>query len=149
MIYTQEEKEKMDAVLLAFQSYVDGREDYDVIYSQKAGYLRVLTGESCDAVYFPITGFADMVKMFTDDFLAEENPSGHYREQDYDRVRSMLAPRLDALGDHRQEAYGILEETFEASRRRRVHFQQERLEQIHQLEELLQDLRSSLFSSER
>lgn len=35
MIYSQEEKAKMDAVLLAFQSYVDGREDYDVLYSER------------------------------------------------------------------------------------------------------------------
>ena len=55
-----------------FQAYVDSREDYDVIYSRKAGYLRVITAENCDRIYFPIAGFRDLVRMFTDDFLTDE-----------------------------------------------------------------------------
>ena len=149
MIYTQEEKAKMDAVLLTFQSYVDEREDYDVLYSEKAGYLRVLIGESCDAIYFPITGFADMVRMFTDDYLSdEEERIGHYPNQDYDCVRSVLIPMLDTLGNFQKEAYEIMEEAFQAYCRRCAQFQQERLERMHQQEELLQHLRSSPFTSE-
>jgi len=150
MTYTQEEKAKMDALLQAFQSYVDRREDYDVLYSQKAGYLRLLTGESCDAIYFPITGFADMMRMFADDYLAdEENRVGHCPKLDYDHVRHLLIPRLDTLGKHREEAYGIMEDAFDACRSRRAQFRQERLEQIHQLEELVCDLHASLSNSER
>lgn len=61
MIYTQEEKAKMDALLEAFQSYVDDHDHYDVVYSKKAGYLRVITGANCDEIYFPhhrICGYA-------------------------------------------------------------------------------------------
>ena len=72
MIYTQEEKAKMDALLNAFRSYVDRKEHYDVVYSEKAGYLRVITGAGCDTIYFPISSFAEMLRMFTDDFLSDE-----------------------------------------------------------------------------
>lgn len=148
MIYSQEEKAKMDAVLEAFQSYIDGQEDYDVLYSQKAGYLRVMVGESCDTIFFPIAGFADMVRMFVNDYLSEENPAGSYREQDYNRVRGKLSYRMDALGMYRDIAYEIMEETFEACRIRRAQFRQERLEMMQQLKTLYHELKASLPDSE-
>ncbi len=145
MIYTQEEKEKMDALLQAFQSYIDQHEHYDVLYSKKAGYLRVITGEDCDTIYFPITGFADMMRMFTDDFLSdEEGHAGHYLKRDYDHVRSLMAPRLDALGDFRDEAYGIMDITFDACRTRSEHIRREHLAEIRQLEELIEHLRTAV-----
>lgn len=121
MKYLPEEKAKMDVLLQAFQSYVDRQEDYDVLYSRKAGYLRILTGESCDAIYFPITGFSDMVRMFTDDFLEdEEMRTVDCAKCDYDYVRSLLTPRLDTLGPFREEAYRIMEQTVEAFRTRDI-----------------------------
>lgn len=117
MKYTQEEKAKMDALVEAFQSYVGRRDDYDVICSPKAGYLRLLTGKNCDHIYFPITGFSDMLRMFTDDHLMdEEERADPYSEPDYAHVRSLLAPRLDTLGEYREEAWEIMEQTFEAWR---------------------------------
>ena len=117
MKYTQEENAKMELLVEAFQSYVNQRDDYDMIWSPKAGYLRLLTGENCDHIYFPITGFSDMLRMFTDDHLMdEEERAGLYLKQDYARVRSLLIPRLDTLGDYREEACEIMEQTFEAWR---------------------------------
>lgn len=89
-----------------------------MLYSRKAGYLRIITGDSCDAIYFPIAGFADMVRMFTDDFLEdEEMRTGDCMKCDYDHVRDLLIPRLDALGPFREEAYGIMEQTIADYRR--------------------------------
>lgn len=145
MTYSQEEKAKMDVLLHAFQSYIDQNAHYDVLYSKKAGYLRVITGENCDEIYFPITGFADMMRMFTDDFLSdEESRVGHSLKRDYDHVRSLLIPRLDSLGIHREEAYEIMEKAFEACRLRCAHFRQEHLAEIQQLEELLESLRAAV-----
>lgn len=145
MIYPQEEKAKMDTLLEAFQSYVDQHDHYDVLYSKKAGYLRVITGDNCDTIYFPITGFADMVRMFTDDFLSdEEERVGHNLKRDYHYVRSLLTPRLDALGIHREEAYGIMEKTMDACRARSENFRRERLAEIQKLEELIQYLRDAV-----
>ena len=145
MVYSSEEKEKMDALLEAFQSYVDDQSHYDVVYSKKAGYLRVITGANCDPVYFPITGFADMLRMFTDDFLSdEESRVAHYRKRDYDHVRSLMAPRLDTLGSLREEAYGIMEKTLDACRARCEHIRQEHLAEIRHLEKLIQHLRAAV-----
>lgn len=117
MKYTQEEKAKMELLVEAFQSYIDRRDDYDVIWSPKAGYLRLLTGETCDHIYFPITGFSDMLRMFTDDHLMdEEERTDHYPAPDYAHVRSLLVPRLELLGAYREEACRIMEQTFEAWR---------------------------------
>ena len=145
MIYAQEEKAKMDALLEAFRSYVDDHDHYDVVYSKKAGYLRVITGTGCDEIYFPITGFSDMMRMFTDDFLSdEEYRAGHFLKRDYDHVRNLMIPRLDALGENRDEAYGIMEKTFDACRARCEHLRQEHLEEIQKLEELIQHLRAAV-----
>jgi len=145
MIYSQEEKAKMDALLRAFQTYIHQQEHYDVLYSEKAGYLRVIVGKNCDEIYFPITGFADMMRMFTDDFLSdEEKRAGHYLKRDYDHVRSLMAPRLDTLGSHRGEAQDIMEKTFEACRLRCEHIRQNHLAEIRHLEELIQHLRDAV-----
>ena len=145
MVYTPEEKAKMDILLQAFQSYVDQQDQYDVVYSEKAGYLRVCTGTGADQIYFPVTGFADMMQTFTDDFLLdEEGRVGHYLKRDYDHVRSLMAPRLDALGELREEASRIMEETFNACRRRCENQRLEYLAEIRMLEELLKDLRDAV-----
>jgi len=115
MKYSQTEKAKMDAIVEAFRSYIDRRDDYDVIFSPKAGYLRLLTGESCEQIYFPIAGSSDMLRMFVDDHLMdEEERTDHFL--DYARVRSLLIPRLDALGGYREEAYAAMEKILEAWR---------------------------------
>ena len=115
MKYTMEEKTKMDAIAEAFRSYVDQRDDYDVICSPKAGYLRLLTGESCDRIYFPIDGASDMLRMFIEDHLMDEEERADFcPEPDYTHVRSLLIPRLELLGTYRDEAREIMEQTFEA-----------------------------------
>ncbi|MBQ1169282.1 MAG: hypothetical protein IIX49_00460 [Oscillospiraceae bacterium] len=145
MIYTQEEKAKMDALLNAFRSYVDRKEHYDVVYSEKAGYLRVITGAGCDTIYFPISSFAEMLRMFTDDFLSDEECRvGHSLKRDYDYVRCLMMPRLDILGPFQAEACIIMEETFDACRSRAEHFRQEHMAEIRHLEELIQHLREAV-----
>jgi len=117
MKYTQEEKVKMDAIAESFRSYVDQRDDYDVICSPKAGYLRLLTGESCDRIYFPIDGASDMLRMFIEDHLMDEEERADFcPEPDYTHVRSLLIPRLDGLGAYREEAFEIMEQIFESWR---------------------------------
>lgn len=117
MKYTQEEKVKMDAIAEAFRSYVNQRDDYDVIWSPKAGYLRLLTGESCDRIYFPIDGASDMLRMFIEDHLMDEEERADFcPEPDYAHARSLLIPRLDALGEYREEAFEIMEKTMDDCR---------------------------------
>ena len=42
MIYTTEQKKKLDAILKAFESYIDGQDYFDIVYSKKIGYTWIV-----------------------------------------------------------------------------------------------------------
>jgi len=42
MIYTDEVRKKLDAILKAFGEYIDGQNYFDVVYSKKIGYVWIL-----------------------------------------------------------------------------------------------------------
>ena len=41
MIYTAEEKKRIDNVLEAFGDYIRQHEEFDIVYSDKSGYFRI------------------------------------------------------------------------------------------------------------
>lgn len=43
MIYTPAEKEKLDKVFAAFQGYIQQHTCFDILYSDKIGYIQLLT----------------------------------------------------------------------------------------------------------
>jgi len=45
MIYTENVKKKLDAILKAFESYIDGQNYFDIVYSKKIGYVWILVDE--------------------------------------------------------------------------------------------------------
>lgn len=145
MVYSVQEKQKMDILLEAFRDYVDAQESYDILYSEKAGFLRVCVGEGADEIYFIITGFEDMLRMFIDDFLLdEEQRVDHYLRRDYDHVRTLLTPILEKLGDDTPYAISFMEQQFENCKARCEQARQERLILIRETEEMLKDLRRSV-----
>lgn len=42
MIYTEEVRKKLDNILKAFEKYIDGQNYFDILYSQKVGYLWIV-----------------------------------------------------------------------------------------------------------
>ena len=42
MIYTDEVRKKLDAILKAFGEYIDGQNYFDIVYSKKIGYVWIL-----------------------------------------------------------------------------------------------------------
>ena len=42
MIYTDEVRKKLDAILKAFGEYIDGQSYFDIVYSKKIGYVWIL-----------------------------------------------------------------------------------------------------------
>lgn len=42
MIYTEETKKKLDAILKAFADYIDSQDYFDIVYSKKAGYIWIV-----------------------------------------------------------------------------------------------------------
>ena len=49
MIYTDEVRKKLDAILKAFGEYIDGQNYFDIVYSKKIGYVWILAECPCDA----------------------------------------------------------------------------------------------------
>ena len=45
MIYTTEQKKKLDAILKAFENYIDGQDYFDIVYSKKIGYVWIIVDE--------------------------------------------------------------------------------------------------------
>ena len=45
MIYTTEQKKKLDAILKAFENYIDDQNYFDIVYSKKIGYVWIVVDE--------------------------------------------------------------------------------------------------------
>ncbi len=45
MIYTGDIRKKLDAILKAFESYIDGQNYFDIVYSKKIGYVWIVVDE--------------------------------------------------------------------------------------------------------
>ena len=42
MIYTDDVRKKLDAILKAFENYIDGQNYFDIVYSKKIGYVWIV-----------------------------------------------------------------------------------------------------------
>ena len=42
MVYSNEVKKKLDAILKAFEDYIDGQDYFDIVYSKKIGYVWIV-----------------------------------------------------------------------------------------------------------
>ena len=45
MIYTEEVRKELDAILKAFEDYIDGQDYFDIVYSKKIGYVWIVADE--------------------------------------------------------------------------------------------------------
>lgn len=49
MVYTDEVRKKLDAILKAFGEYINGQSYFDIVYSKKIGYVWILADYPGDA----------------------------------------------------------------------------------------------------
>ena len=42
MLYTEDVRKKLDAILKAFENYIDGQNYFDIVYSKKIGYTWIV-----------------------------------------------------------------------------------------------------------
>lgn len=49
MIYEDDVRKKLDAILKAFEEYIDGQDYFDIVYSKKIGYVWILADCPGDA----------------------------------------------------------------------------------------------------
>ena len=45
MIYTDDVRKELDAILKAFENYIDGQNYFDIVYSKKIGYVWIVVDE--------------------------------------------------------------------------------------------------------
>ena len=45
MIYTEKVRKELDAILKAFENYIDGQNYFDIVYSKKIGYVWIVVDE--------------------------------------------------------------------------------------------------------
>ena len=98
MIYSKDEKEKMAQLLEMFQSFIREQSYFDIVYSEKLGYLRIVSGsETADDLVFRIPGFDELLKILADDMIFEQmrpNSGAFPSPADLEAVRCSFANRL-------------------------------------------------------
>ena len=109
MVYTPEEKRKMDDVIQAFADYTAANTEFDIAYSDKTGYVRLIVDECAEHCFFLLHDFDDLVDMFCMEIVFEEverqlesNPFLKNRDVDYDSIRLRLQGYIDKLEEANQ-----------------------------------------------
>ena len=110
MVYTPEEKLRMDKVLEVFEDYIAESQEMDIAYAEKTGYVWLVVAESADWIYFPISGFDDLLeKLCVCVAMEEEERSialvGDYSLVDAQHPRGLLSARLHNLDS--DQAYAL------------------------------------------
>ncbi len=99
MIYTVEIRKKLDAILKAFEEYIDQQSYFDIVYSKKIGYVWILadapdtltlseweeneTRRRITAVLMPLAEDKESYLQFLDRYLkAYQENNGHIGEPD-------------------------------------------------------------------
>lgn len=73
MVYSQGEKERMALLLEMFQSFIREQSYFDIVYSEKLGYLRIVPGgEAADDLVFRISDLDELLRVLADDILFEQ-----------------------------------------------------------------------------
>lgn len=126
MVYTLEEKQRMDRLLHAFSDYVAQHEYIDIAYTDKTGFVQLSIGESTDYLYFTITGYDDMLTLFIDSHLLnEQSRVGEDLKIDYSHVRKLLSPAFATLGEDEKYCLRFMEEYFEICKKRYAQMHQQ------------------------
>lgn len=110
MVYKPEEKKKMENLLEVFAQYTAQHQDFDIAYSDKTGYVRLIIAESADTIFFKIKDFNDLMDMFCMEIVADEvdkqlNEKPHLNnwDIDYDSIRRNLQKYIDQLDEANRE----------------------------------------------
>ena len=107
MIYTDDVRKELDAILKAFENYIDGQNYFDIVYSKKIGYVWIVVDEP---------GAAGAEQLDTPEALLDNLFN--------DIINDVIAPRSTT---HLDEVH-TLTESEEAECRRRITAILERIE---------------------
>ena len=107
MVYTDEVRKKLDAILKAFEKYIDGQSYFDIVYSKKIGYVWILADYPGDAGAVVLDTPAKMLdrlfnELINDVVNADENKTHipnalTLSEWEENEVRRRIAALLEPL----------------------------------------------------
>jgi len=108
----------MDAVVAAFSDYIVSEATFDVAYSDRSGFVKLIDDAGAEQYYFYIDSLQDMLGMFFHEMGLDavsaaigENPDLTVKEMDYGVLRPKIYPLLEKLGEDREYAANLLEDT--------------------------------------
>lgn len=108
MVYTPEEKKRMDSLVECFGDYLRDSREIDVAYAEKSGYVRLITDENEESIYFPIQNYDQMLEMFFYDVVCDavsaemkRNPDLTNRTMDYSSAYRQIRKYVDKLAEDR------------------------------------------------
>lgn len=107
MIYTTDEKQKLDTILAAFHSYIQAHTEFDILYSEKIGYVRMSVEAPEEAEGLIVIGSAEelldvLFNEVTNDVLlasgGKQYDSPELSEDDAEEVRRRIAEIVRTIG---------------------------------------------------
>lgn len=107
MIYTTTEKRKMGNILTAFQDYIQAHPDFDILYSDKVGYIQVPAkdpeGESVVSIRAADRLLDVLFSDIIDDVRFSDSKKQHYSaaldDDEMKEVQSRITAILKKLGE--------------------------------------------------
>lgn len=80
MLYTEEVKRKLEAILKAFQDFIDGQDYFDIVFSKKIGYTWIIVNPPGGAAPEQLNTPEKMLdtlfhEVVNDTIIAPENPT--------------------------------------------------------------------------
>lgn len=103
-MYTKEEKLRMDHLMSAFAPYIRNHKDFDIAYTEKSGFLCLITAPYAEQVFFPISTFDEMLWIFFDEIL-RDSEIVKMENVDFDAFQRDAASYLQNLEAERQYAH--------------------------------------------
>lgn len=109
MVDTLKEKQRMDELVEAFRGYIREQNYFDIVYSEKIGYLRIVLAENADETVIRLGSFDEILETLIDDMLMEEAEKlpktaiePDYQSIDLEKVRGRL---LEIFENLQEKAY--------------------------------------------
>ena len=119
MIYTTEQKKKLDSILKAFENYIDGQDYFDIVYSKKVDYIWIIVDPPGAAGAKQLDTPEKMLDVLFSEFIYDvinspENTthipdSQALTEWEETESRRQLTVILDTIGDGKAEYLSFLD----------------------------------------
>lgn len=119
MIYTLEEKLKLDNILRAFSSYIQANNYFDILYSDRIGYVRMVIDPDEEEEVIRIESAAHMLdvlfnEIINDVVFSPENSHGEHfdsklSEQEEKESRRRIAFYLKNAGKEKENYLALLD----------------------------------------